>query len=194
MELKAYIKLFRKNFLFIVICVAVATAIAYYAAHKAQTGYKLEQTYFLSQAPVQTFVSDQQPTQPSGFGNYYQQETSRNFTDTVVSILESPDFYSQFSLSYNDISTQKVAPQLIKIIITSPTSSEAKFLLERLVIGFNQNLKIWDPSGNLELKAIGQSREPVINSLDIKVVVAAGAILGFALAICVVALKTYFKL
>lgn len=194
MELKAYIKLLQKNFWFIVICVAVASAIAYYAAQKSQTGYKLEQTYFLSQTPVQTLVPDQQQVQPPNFGNYYQQETARNFTDTVVAVLENPNFYNQFTPARSDISVQKLAPQFIKISIISPTASEAKFLLERLVIGFNQNLKTWDPSGNLELKMVGQSQEPTINSLDTKVIVAAGAILGFALAVCVVALKTYFKL
>ena len=83
---------------------------------------------------------------------------------------------------------------MLKITITTSTSSEAKFLLDRLIIGFNQNLKSWAPSNTVELKAIGQSQEPFINGLDTKIIVTAGAVLGFALAVCVVAIKTYFKL
>ncbi len=192
MELKAYIKILRKNFLFIVVCVAVAATISYYAAHKAQNGYKLEQTYFISQTQIQP-PADQQ-IQPSGYGNYYQQETARNFTDSAVSILQSPDFLSSYTQAPSSVAAQKIAPQIIKITITSPSISEAKFLLDRLIIGFNQNLKSWSSANSLELKAIGLAQEPAISALNSKVIVAAGAILGFALAVCVVAIKTYFKL
>jgi len=193
MELKAYIKIFRKNFFFIVICVAAAATISYYAAQKSQNGYKLEQTFFITQTENQPSLSDLQ-TPLSGYGNYYQQETARNFTDTAVSILQSPDFISLYTQAPNSITAQKVAPQVLKITITTSTSSEAKFLLDRLIIGFNQNLKSWAPSNTVELKAIGQSQEPFINGLDTKIIVTAGAVLGFALAVCVVAIKTYFKL
>lgn len=193
MELKAYTKILRKNFLFIVICVAIATAISYYAAQKSQNGYKLEQTYFIAQTQSQPSSPDQQ-IPPSGYGNYYQQETARNFTDTAVSILQSPDFISLYTQSPHNVTTQKVAPQVLRISITSPTAAEAQFLLDRLIIGFNQNLKSWAPANTVELKAIGQSQEPFINGLDTKIIVAAGAVLGFALAVCVVAVKAYFKL
>lgn len=192
MELKAYIKILQKNFLFIVLCVVIAAGISYYIAQKSQNGYKLEQTYFIAQTENQQSAQDQ--LQPSVYGNYYQQEAARNFTDSAVSILQSPDFISLYTPSSNSVTAQKIAPQVLKITINSPSTSEAKFLLDRLVIGFNQNLKSWAPSNTFELKAIGQTQEPFIDSLDTKVLVTAGAFLGFALAVCVVAIKTYFKL
>lgn len=193
MELKAYIKILRKNLWFILICVVAATAISYYAAQKSQNGYKLEQTYFIAQSPNQPSLTDQQ-TSSAGFGSYYLQETARNFTDTAVSILQSPDFVSLYTQSPGSVTAQKVAPQLLKISITTPTASEAQFLLDRLIIGFNQNLKSWAPSNTVELKAIGQSPKSYFSGLDAKILVTAGAFLGFSLAVCVVAIKTYFKL
>lgn len=193
MEFKAYIKILRKNFWFILICVAVSAGIAYYAGRKSQNGYRLEQTYLITQTENRPLASDQ-PVQPSGFGNYYQQETARNFTDTAVSILHSSDFASLYTQAPNTITAQKVAPQLLKITIASSTGSEAKFILDRLIIGFNQNLKSWTPSNPVELKAIGLVQEPYIYGLDTKIIMIAGSVLGFALAVCVVAIKTYFKL
>lgn len=193
MELKSYIKLLTNNFLFILICVVVACGIAYYTTINSQSGYVLEQTYYLQEQqsePLTTLES----TQAQVTDKYYKQETARNFTDTAVAILNSPDFSNQFVQKPSTIMAEKVAPQLITLKVSAPDASEPQFLLERTVIGFNQNVRQLTPGNSIELKAVGSLPSPQIASLDTKVIVSAGALLGFALGVCVVALKTYLRL
>ncbi len=193
MELKSYIKLLTHNFLFILICVVVASGIAAYTASSSQGGYVLEHTYYLQeQQPEQ--LTTLETNQAQANEKYYKQELARNFTDTAVAILNRPDFSSQFAQGKSKISAEKIAPQVVNLTVNSPDASETQFLLERTVIGFNQNVKIIAPGNNIELKAVGPLPAPKIASLDTKVIIAAGAILGFALAVCTVALKTYLRL
>lgn len=188
-------KIIRKNLLLLVACTAIVIVLAYFISAKSQSGYKLEQAFFISGTIFQEGPTAQSSVpQPYDFDNYYGQEKARNFTDTAVAILQSGDFANSLSVGDAHISAQKLAPQLIKITAVSTSSSDAKFILERTVLEFNQKMKALEPQNSPRLSPIGIPQEPVLNRIGPKIALLAGVAFGLALSTFLIALKTYFKL
>lgn len=188
-------KIIKKNLLLLIACTAVVMALAHYISTKSLSGYKLEQAFFIYGTVSQTAPTAQSlAPQFYDFDNYYNQEKARNFTDTAVAILQSGDFTNNLSVGDAHISAQRLSPQLIKIIVVSTSSSDTKFILERTVLEFNQKIKALEPQNPPQLSPIGSVKEPVLNRIEPKIALLAGAAFGLALSTFLIALKTYFKL
>lgn len=192
MEITTYYQIIKKNLLFILACTAGSAILAYLLTTRNFPGYKLNQTFLLTQQSQPVTTSQQTPLYD--YDGFYLQERARNFTDTAVSILESPDFTGSVQAPGSIITVQKLAPQLIKITTISPTADEAKFLIERVAIAFNQKLQSLQESKTLQIKAIGAPQEPQLNKINQKVIIVFGIVVGAALGVFVTFLKNYFKL
>jgi len=195
MELKLYLILIKKNLLVIIVCVALSASFAYFISIKAESGYKLEQSFLMSSTSIQTNQTSQTASpQIYDFDNFYNQEKARNFTDTAVAILQNPDFANSLNIGGSRISAQKLSPQLIKITVISDSFSDSQFTLERAVLEFNRKLKALDPQNSLEVKPIGTAREPIFTRINTNIALAAGAVFGLAVSAFLISVKTYFKL
>ena len=186
MELTAYIKIIKKNILVIILLPVVGSLLAFYLSTKIQKGYGFAQTFYV--APEQSTL---QPQLTPDQSSYFTQEKVRNFTDTAVSILESPDFARDLAAS-GAISIHKAAPQLIQITASSTDPQNAKTLMEKTVNTFN--LKLKSLSLDFQIKAIGTPAAPQKAVIASKIVVAFGAFAGLAVAILALSLKMYFRL
>ena len=194
MELKLYIKIIRKNLLLIVATTALLAVVAYFIGAKAQSGYKLEQTFFIADANLPATSSAQATAPQYDFDRFYDQEKARNFTDTAVAILQNADFDNSLSIQNARLSAQKLSPQLIKIMVVSASDQDAKFILDRVALEFNQKIKSFVPQSPLEIKPVGLPAEPVLNRISARITVLAGIVFGLAISTFLVAIKTYFKL
>lgn len=196
MELRAYLKIISKNIWLIVVCAAIGAAIAYFIGNRAQSGYRVSQSFLLTESSQKTspFLQAGQAQPPYDYGRFYNQEKSRNFTDTAVAILQNTGFTAPILSGPSSIAAQKLAPQLIKITAVSETASDSKFLLERMNVEFNNKLKEFDSSNPLQLTPVDFPQEPVLNRINTSVTTTAGLLVGVALSIFLIALKTYFKL
>lgn len=191
MDLKDYIKILKKNFLTLLILTAVSVAIGMIYSQKAQPGYKLEQVFIISSQENQ--ITSQQASQSSvKLEPRSPQQEARDFTDTAVALLQSKSL-NQYQAG-TQISTEKLAPQLIKITALAPNSQEAKVQMERAVIDFNRVLKelITDPS--LEIKAVGTMPDASLNIIDRKIILATSVFIGLTFSVLVISLKNYFNL
>lgn len=191
MELKQYLKIAKKYWLFIVIVSLIGVLLALFAARKMPQGVSLTQTFFITPAPVQNFAQYH-------FEAYYAGEKTRNFTDTAVAILDSADFKSQVVGSGEALQVRKLAPQVIQIKAFAPKSEEAKQLMMAAVNTFNAQFVFTQPlpadPASFGLKEVAPAQEPARQVVNRQVLAAAGLVLGFAFAIFVVSLKSYFKI
>lgn len=196
MELKEYLKIIKKNLLFVVVITTIALLVGNFASKKLQNGYRLEESFILMQTsqPALNNVQANTQTAPFNFGGYYEQEKARSFTDTAVAIFQNADFSNGLITPGNTVSAQKLAPQLFKVIITSQNVSEAKFDLDRLVLQFNQKLKSLSPQDYLQIAPLSTPKEPFFSQFDPKIITTAAALLGLTLSLVIIAIKSYFKL
>lgn len=196
MELKEYLKIIKKNLLFVVVITTIALLIGNFASKKLQNGYRLEESFILTQTtqPASNNVQVNPQTAPFNFSGYYEQEKARNFTDTAVAIFQNSDFSNGLIAPGNTVSAQKLAPQLFKVTITSQNVSEAKFGLDRLVLQFNQKLKSLSPQDYLQIAPLSTPKEPFFSQFDPKIITTASALLGLTLSLVIIAIKSYFKL
>lgn len=191
MELKQYLKVAKKYWLFIVIASLTGVLLALFAATKMPQGFVLAQTFFITPPAVQNFAQYH-------FEAYYAGEKARNFTDTAVAILSSADFKSQLVSPGQTLQVKKLAPQVIQIKAFTPKSDEAKQLMMTTTNAFNAQFVFTQPlpadPASFGLKEIAPAQEPVRQVVDRQVQASAGLVLGFAFAIFVVSLKSYFKI
>lgn len=196
MELKQYLKIIKKNLLFVVLITTIAFLAGNFASKKLQNGFRLEESFIIMQIN-QTALNNFQitsPAMPYSFSGYYEQEKARNFTDTAVAIFQNSDFSNDIIAPGNTISAQKLAPQLFKVTVSSQNISEAKFDLDRLILKFNQKLKTLSPQDYLQIAPLGTPKEPFISKFDPKIISTASVLLGLTLSLVLIAIKSYFKL
>lgn len=186
MELKEYLNILKKNILIVVILVAGGTLIGVIMARAMPYGYQGSQTYILRSFAI--------PAQQDSNFEYYNQERARNFTDTAVAILESPNFKrEEVQISGGNITVKKLAPQIIRVTAFSNRSDYVSPLLSRTIERFNSKLVTFGVD-KMNIEQIGQEDEPQLSKLNTKVTAMAGATAGFAAAILALSLKTYFRI
>lgn len=186
MELRQYLKILRKNFVFVLTTSVLGAMLAILVTRSMPSGYQMGQTFFLSQPEGES----------APLPEYYAQEKARNFTDTAVAILDSPDFRQKVVSSGQDLKVRKIAPQVIRITATAQSSQSAQELMAKATNAFNSKLAALgqNQKEGLQLKEISTSQEPEPKVVDKKVFAISGLILGFAAAIAAISLKAYFRL
>lgn len=188
MELKTYLNAFGKFKIFIISITATGTLLAFVVASGSKGGYSLNQTFFISPNKV-----DQQESQGLN-PDYFAQEKARNFTDTAISILDSEDFRSQISSSGQTFSVRKLAPQIVRVTAVAQDSQGASRLMAEIPNQFNSKIASLDQNSPVIIKEISPAKSPTFIKADRKIYVAAGTVLGLALAFFTVSLKIYFRL
>jgi capsular polysaccharide biosynthesis protein len=194
MELKEYVEVVKKNILIIFLLTFLGGAVALYFATNFKSGYRLEQDFFISSSrETSSLASPQQALTDSPQNSYYSQEYARNFTDTAVAILASPDFAGSLNTP-GSIAIRKEAPQVIKITTIASDPQLAKSLMEKVTSIFNGKIRELQPSTTFQINAIGKVSEPRQANPPPKIVLAFGAAAGFVTSLAVIGLKTYFRL
>lgn len=185
MELREFLKIATRNIWAIIIFSVIGAVLAASIATKTSATVHLEQLFFIP-------AKSPNPESQIGTG-YYDQETARNFTDTAVAILESPDFAKELK-GQGTISVRKVAPQIIRISANAPHLQTAKGQIDEAASTFNR--KMVDLSGTTlyELKAVGTGPQRTFSSPSKKVAAIFGVLAGSVFAIFAIGLKNYFKL
>lgn len=188
MELRQYLAIFKKHFWAISLFGVVGAVTAFVFVARLPSGVRLEQLFYI--------VPPASPKEDTyNFEGYFRQEKARNVTDTVVAILGSADFAQTVVVPPEAVSVHKIAPQLISIAVTSSQQENAKILLEKAVLSFNQ--KMADLVGfeqAVQLKPVANNPLTASVTQNKFILVIFGAVAGITFALFVVGLKTYFKL
>lgn len=187
MELKQYVDIIKKNILIIALLTLLGAAIALYLSSNLQSGYKFAQTFYISDQNTQQAPAD------TAQNSYFIQEKVRNFTDTAVAILQSPDFSNGLD-TQGSISVRKQAPQVIKITTLAPNQESAKSLMEKVTASLNAKIAQLSPGSAFQIKAVGQPPPPQVAGPSPKITVVFGALAGLTVSLIVTSLKTYFRL
>jgi len=188
LELRVYLKILKKNILFILLFAAFGAVAAFMFTLKLASGVRFEQYFYL--------VSSNNPgsqAQPAENSTYFSQEAARNFTDTAIAILSSPDFISEISLGNGQIAVRKMAPQVIKLTATASQEGTAKSLIEKTTSSFNQKILSLAGDQIVSLKPVGRGAQPVALAPNRSLIVIFGLLSGSVFALLVVGLKIYFK-
>lgn len=183
MELRQYLKILQQNLILILLLGLFGMALAFLITRSMSAGYQKSQTFFL----------EAQFESRENLADFYAQEKARNFTDTAVAILESPDFRRDLKAD-GQIQVRKIAPQVVRITTRATKSQSPNDLMTETVNSFNSKLIAISDDQKLELKALGTSPEPAKDIINKKVFALAGLLLGFTFAIVAISLKTYFRL
>jgi len=179
MELKEFIRLFKKNALAVIFFILIGLVLSILISAKLPSGYNQSQTFYIVE-----------PKENAGdfydYEGYYGQQKARDFTDTAVAILQSENF--------PNLTVRKVAPQVIKLTATAESADESENLLDRVKGSFNQELvSLSGQDQALQIRPIGQVQPASFVSPNKKLLAVFGASLGFVFGVLVVGLKTYFK-
>lgn len=178
MELNSYLKFFKRFWVFILFCAFLGLVIAISLA-KAPSPYSLTQVFYLSSPKI----TISEPSQ-----SFYHQEMVRNFTDTAVAILNSSDFKSQIMQPEETLLARKLAPQVIRLTVTSQEPQETQVSMKKAIETFNRRF-----ASPLSLEEIAP-QAPAQRTFNGPVSALAGLIIGFAFAIFVISAKTYLRL
>lgn len=184
MELKAYLKTFKKYFYFITVLCFFGAFIGFFVSARQPTGQIASNIYLIKTVPT---AGDS----TYDYDGYYRQERARNFTDTLVAMLKSAAFAGDILVPGQSLKVEKEAPQLISISAFAATPNDAHNLLQSFET--NSNRKITEFfHGEL---VVEPASEPAIgqkSSLPKAVYTFAGLLLGLAFALFVITLKEYF--
>lgn len=186
MEFKEYIKIFKKYSAFILLCVILGAVVGFFSTNYLPQGYRLTQTLI---------ISGPQPAPDTyNYEGFYSQERARNFTDTAVAILESGDFQKEIPQN-GSLEVKKLAPQVIRLTVTAKDPATSKDLMQKTQEAFNKKyLELAGDNQNITLKPIASPEEPAFQRSSRKIYAAGGAIIGLALSIAAISLKSYFRL
>lgn len=180
MELKVYLKVFKKYWPAVIILTLFGAALGYFYTRHLPSGYRATQTFFIAPAPAGEFNIEANNAQ----------EKARNFTDTATAIISSAPFQSQIIPSGQTLTVKKNAPQVLTISAHAPTREEAGAVVVKSKELFNS--RFGSPGATLEEIGPAQTPQAILGTPIIYAL--AGAILGFGFAIFTISLKTYFNL
>ncbi len=176
MELKEFIKIIRSYLAVIIVLAIVGAAGGFYSTRYFSSGYHHTQDFFLVE-------------------NLFTQEKARDFTDSAIAILESPDFKDEVLNPGDTLIVRKLAPQVVRLTYISPNVDTSNLQLQSITQKFNLKIQTLTASNQTpELKAIGNSQMPSYSSLNQSVLAVAGVLLGTIFALFVIGLKNYFKI
>ena len=172
MELNQYIKLLKKNTLFILVLSVLGLTLATFMTKSLPSGFGQTQTFYIN-API---IQDEENSA------FFTQERARNFTDSAVSILESSDFKNEVLLSPGQaISAKKTAPQIIQISSSAQNSNDAQALMQKSVKTFNSKLVQFSQSQSpMQIQPVGQPQNPAEIVVNTKIFSLFCLLLGFA--------------
>lgn len=181
MDLKDYIKILTKNAFFIIVLTLIGTTVAFTSTRFLKPGYKNEMVYFLVINGSENSLSSQRldPT---------------NTTDTVVAVLTSPDFINETAVDPLSLDAKKLAPQVIKLTLTSSSPQLSKNSQAPVADKFNQKLATLVPDASLKLEPIGVESQSYQNILNSKILAVFGAVVGLLASLITIAVVRYLKL
>lgn len=185
MELKEYLKLFKKYAIFIVLCAVLGTILGAFSTRFLPSGYTIQETFFIAGPTSTTGAYD--------YEGFYSQEKARNFTDTAVAILESHDFQKEIFRN-GSLEVKKLAPQVIRLTVVNQDPKSAKEMLANVKEGFNKKFIELGTNQSLSIKEIAPAEEPSFKRSSRKIYALGGVVMGFAVSVVVISLKSYFKL
>lgn len=189
MELTEIIKIIKKELVFLTGALLVGALVGFYATRFFPSGYLHTQQYFLTEARFQ------EESEIINAQSYYSQEKNRNFTDTAIAILESPDFKGEVVKAQDSLVVRKAAPQVIKLTYISQNPDENNTNLNNVKETFNSKIKALTESTSASiLKPIGNKSLPVYSAFNKFVLALAGSVLGIFFATFVIGLKNYLKI
>jgi capsular polysaccharide biosynthesis protein len=188
MEFREYLKILKKNFLLIFILGIAGFLVSFVTVKKLPTGYEKSQLVYV-------VIPKIAQNQTYNFEGYFSQEKARNFTDTAIAILESPDFSGEILTPGEALNIRKVAPQVIRITAVANDSQSADSLITKTITGFNQKMfALTNEDQQPQIKLIGKSQPAVFTGQNPKIITAFGFLAGVFFAIFVISLKTFLKL
>ena len=150
------------------------------------SGYSQSQLFFLA-SPQES------ASQNNYYSPFFSQENARNFTDTAAAIIRDEQFLNEVSADHPSVAVQKVAPQLIRITVTSPGANLAQ-ILDQIPQIYNQKITLLSEGSAATIKAVSPATTPVYFALSGPILAAVGAILGLLFSLIVIGLKVYLKL
>lgn len=183
MELNIYLKLIKKNFIFIIIFAVVGTLLGFYSTGFLPSGYSQNQTFFVSETEIEK--------NPSLLTN---QDKALNYTDSAVSIIQSEDFLLSAQITNSQIEAKKLAPQVIKLTSISHSSETSKQDLSTAVLKFNEKTQQLLGNKSIQLTPIGPAPNPTYFALNSKILAMFGATIGIISSAAILALVSYLKL
>lgn len=204
MDLKVYLKIFKKNIFIFLLTLLIVIGIG--AAYKRYTESK-PVTFGVSLL-LNVTRSGIQTTDDYRYDSFYRLQADERFADTVARWLELPrivtNIYNETGIVSGDISLRKLSKifkskrlssQVIEVTFESKSAREAQDISESLTKAINQESKLLNQYQKEDnwFKIIGD--EPVIkeNRLEWKDVLLLSAILGLFLGMWVTLIKHYLK-
>lgn len=181
MDLKDYVKILTKNAFFIIALTLIGAAVAFSSTGFLKSGYKNEMVYFL-------VISD------SGNSLTSQKLDPTNITDTAVAVLTSPDLLNETAISSMSLDVKKLAPQVIKLTLTSQSPELSKNSQAPVVEKLNQKLTAFVPEATLKLEPVGEESQSFQQVLNSKILAVFGALIGLLASLVTVAIVRYLRL
>lgn len=181
MDLKDYIKILTKNAFFIIALTLIGAFVAFTSTRFLKSGYKNEMVYFL--------VINESENLDIG-----RKVDPTNITDTAIAVLTSPDFLNETAISTLTIDAKKLAPQVIKLTLTSNSLQLSETSQTPVVDKFNQKLNILVPDASLKLQPVGIQSQSFQNILNSKILTVFGAVVGLLASVIIIAIVRYLRL
>lgn len=180
MQLSNYLKILKKNFVFIVTLTALGAIVAFASTSFIKSGVIFERTLFVKITETSSNINLRVDVQA--------------LTDTTVAYLQSTDFLNSTGSDGASVSVRKQAPQVVKLTVTSQSAVTSKEISKAVTSTFNQRVKDLISTAQVELVETGDPNEPAIQVLNSKILAVFGAFLGFTLSLVVMAISQYFKI
>lgn len=186
MELEKFIKIFKKDLLVLIICVSLGLAAALIFSGLQKDGVTVQQTFYITSRISPNTANDI-------YDGFYREERLRNFTDTAVSLLQTPDLFEGTDLGVV-VSTRKLSPQLIRITVKAATSQSATAAIQSTTLAFNTKMESLEKNSPLVLEPISNSPQIQKTGTNQVLMAASGLGAGLILGIFLVSTKFYLKL
>ncbi len=181
MDLKEYITIIKKNAFFIIVLTLIGASVAFSSTKFLKSGYKTSAVYFL-------VISSQQNTSTN------QKLDPTNITDTAVAVLSSPDFLNEVATNNLSLDAKKLAPQVIRLTLTSKDQQTSEKSLTPVVDKFNQKLASLISESSPKLEPVGVHGQSIHDVLNNKILAAFGATVGLLASLVIIAVVRYLKL
>jgi capsular polysaccharide biosynthesis protein len=201
MELKNIIKTIKKHKSYLIVSSTVGLIIA--------IGYLLLPVKYYAVGSIFIGRSIDVSFRYFTYEGYYGQQTAVSYTNTVASLLESPDVAKQTLQLLNqpvnqdtlkklkrDLTIKKASPQsqIITITVKSNTSNKAKETWNALTSAISNTTTTVNNKSDPYMQIVKVSPEPLIKE-EFKspfVFIPAGLLLGYTIGIFLICLKEYF--
>lgn len=183
MELKKILTIFKKNVVYLLVFVVIGAVVGAYLGKNYKD---------VPHAQLDVFLTPKNVPKVQANDNYYLQEEARNFTDSAVVILESPDFAKGLTQSGETISASKLSAQLIRLTASALSDERASALLNDTINKFNTKIpELTAEDRTVLLKPIATEPRNFTPAVNTKVLILTGALFGFLFAAFVISLREY---